>query len=105
MAAAVTWHIKKRKNEEQDSDTMNNLSKVDLQKENLISTLELKNTNKKFDLEVDCPREKSNHKYINHYHLDYKASARYKDELSLVGKDENCERSIEDTKHLNRMYR
>lgn len=105
MAVAVMGHIKKQKDKEQDSDTMNNLSKVDLQKENLISTLELKNTNKKFELEVDCPREKSNHKCINHYHLDYKPSARYKDELSLVDKDENCEKSIEDTKHLSRMYR
>ncbi|KAL3969029.1 large subunit ribosomal protein L3 [Sarotherodon galilaeus] len=104
MAVAVMGHIKKQKDKEQDSDTMNNLSKVDLQKENLISTLELKNTNKKFELEVDCPREKSNHKYINHYHLDYKPSARYKDELSLVDKDENCEKSIEDMKHLSRMY-
>lgn len=84
---------------------MNNLSKGDFQKENLISTLELKNNNKKVDLEVDRPREKSNHKHINHYHLDYKTSMGYKDELSLLDKDENCEKSIEEKKHLSRMYR
>lgn len=84
---------------------MNNLSKANFQKENLISAVELKNTNKEVELEVDCPTEKSNHKFINHYLLDYKSSMRYKDELSLLDKDENCEKKIEDNKHLSRMYR
>lgn len=83
---------------------MNNLSRTDFQKENLISSVELKNTNKKIGLEVDCPSEKSNHKYINSYPLDYKSSMRYKDELSLLGKDENCEKTLEDRKYLSRMY-
>ncbi|TKS86422.1 Delta-like protein 4 [Collichthys lucidus] len=104
MLVVVIRHIKKQRNKKQDSDTMNNLSKGDFQKENLISTLELKNNNKKIDLEVDCPREKSNHKHINHYHLDYKTSTGYKDELSLLDKDENCEKAIEEKKHLSRMY-
>ncbi|KAK2826165.1 hypothetical protein Q5P01_020379 [Channa striata] len=104
MVVVVVRHVKKQRNMEQDSETMNNLSKVDFQKENLISTLELKNTNKKVDLEVDCPRDKSNHKHINHYHLDYKICTGYKDELSLLDKDENCEKTIEDKKHLSRMY-
>lgn len=105
MAVVVVRHIKKQRNVERDAETMNNLSKVDFQKENLISTLELKNTNKKIDLEVDCPKEKSNHKHINHYHLDYKTSTGYKDELSLLDKDENCEKTIEDKKTLSRKYR
>lgn len=105
MAAAVIRNRRQQKNKEQDSKTMNNLSKAEFQKENLISTVELKNTNKKVDLEVDCPTEKLNHKFINHYHLDYKSSMRYKDELSLLDKDENCEKIIEDDKHLSRMYR
>ncbi|XP_067336556.1 delta-like protein 4 [Channa argus] len=104
MAVVVVHHVKKQRNMERDSETMNNLSKVDLQKENLISTLELKNTNKKVDLEVDCPRDKSNHKHINHYHLDYKICTGYKDDLFLLDKDENCEKTIEDKKHLSRMY-
>ncbi|XP_044023835.1 delta-like protein 4 [Siniperca chuatsi] len=104
MVVVVVRHVKKQRNKEQDSETMNNLSKADFQKENLISTLELKNNNKKIDLEVDCPREKSNHKHINHYHLDYKSSMGYKDELSLLDKDENCEKTIKDKKHLSRMY-
>ncbi|KAG7237270.1 hypothetical protein INR49_032603 [Caranx melampygus] len=103
MVVVVKRHITKQRNKEQDSETMNNLSKVDSQKENLISTVE-KNTNKKNDLEVDYPREKSNHKHNNHYHLDYKTSMGYKDDLSLLDKDENCEKTREDKKHLSRMY-
>ncbi|KAM9842180.1 delta-like protein 4 [Aulostomus maculatus] len=104
MLVVVMHHVKKQRNKERDSENMNNVSKVDFQKENLISTLELKNNNKKVDLEVECPREKSNHKHINHYHLDYKTSAGYKDELSLLDKDENCEKMGEDKKRLSRMY-
>lgn len=105
MVVVGMCHVRKQRDKKQDSETMNNLSKGDFQKENLISTLELKNNNKKVDLEVDRPREKSNHKHINHYHLDYKTSMGYKDELSLLDKDENCEKSIEEKKHLSRMYR
>lgn len=105
MVAVVIRHVKRQRDEERESETMNNLSKADFQKDNLISTLELKNTNKKNDLEVDCPREKSNRKHINHYHLDYKSCTGYKDELSLLDKDANCEKSIEDITHLSRMYR
>uniref|UniRef100_A0A7N6AGJ0 Delta-like protein n=1 Tax=Anabas testudineus TaxID=64144 RepID=A0A7N6AGJ0_ANATE len=104
MVAVVIRHIKKQRNHEKDSETMNNLSKVDFQKENLISILELKNTNKKVDLEVDCPSNKSNHKHLNHYHLDYKSCMGYKDELSILDKDENCEKTIEDKKQFSRMY-
>lgn len=105
MVVVGMCHVRKQRDKKQASETMNNLSKGDFQKENLISTLELKNNNKKVDLEVDCPREKSNHKHINHYHLDYKTSTGYKDELSLLDKDENCEKTIEEKKHLCRMYR
>lgn len=105
MLVVVIRHVKKQRHEEEESKNMNNLSKVDSHRENLISTLELKNNNKKVDVEVDCPREKSNHKHINHYSLDYKNSTGYKEGLSLVDKDENCEKMIEDKKHFSRMYR
>lgn len=105
MAMVVVRNRKKQKDQNLDSKTMNNLSRTDFQKENLISSVELKNTNKKIGLEVDCPSEKSNHKYINSYPLDYKSSMRYKDELSLLGKDENCEKTLEDRTYLSRMYR
>ncbi|XP_030070145.1 delta-like protein 4 [Microcaecilia unicolor] len=61
MITMVVKHI--RKQPEQDTETMNNLS--DFQKDNLIPTSQLKNTNKKKDLEVDCGLEKSNHKWKN----------------------------------------
>uniref|UniRef100_A0A1A8IJ05 Delta-like protein n=2 Tax=Nothobranchius kuhntae TaxID=321403 RepID=A0A1A8IJ05_NOTKU len=105
LALVLVRNVTQRKSKEQDSKTMNNISKADFQKENLISAAELKNTNKKIDLDADCPTEKSNHKLINHYHLDYKSSLRYKDELSLLDKDENCERTIAEQKQLSRMYR
>ncbi|XP_014331677.1 delta-like protein 4 [Xiphophorus maculatus] len=104
MTVFIVRNRKKQKDKELDSKTMNNLSRMDFQKENLISSVELKNTNKKIGLEVDCPSEKSNHKYINSYQLDYKSPMRYKDELSLLGKDENCEKTLEERKHLSRMY-
>lgn len=105
MVVVGLCHHRKQKQKQQETETMNNLSNADFQKENLISTLELKNNNKKIDMEVDCPREKSNHKHINHYHLDYKSSTGYKDELSLLDNSENCEKTIEEKKHLTRMYR
>ncbi|CAG10655.1 unnamed protein product, partial [Tetraodon nigroviridis] len=103
MVGLVICHVRKRRKRDQDSETMNNRSKSDFQKENLLSTLEIKNNNKKVDLEVDCPSGKSNHKHINHYQLDYKASMGYKDELFFQDKDENCEK-IGDKKHLSRLY-
>ncbi|XP_061553127.1 delta-like protein 4 isoform X2 [Phycodurus eques] len=104
MFIVVMKHVKKQRSKQQASETINNLSKAGFQKDNLISTLELKNTNKKMDLEVDCSREKSNHKHINHFHTDYKTSMGYKDEQCLLDKDENCEKMIEDKKQLSRMY-
>uniref|UniRef100_A0A8C5WM82 Delta-like protein n=1 Tax=Leptobrachium leishanense TaxID=445787 RepID=A0A8C5WM82_9ANUR len=52
----------------QDSKAMNNLT--DFQKGNLIPASQLKNINKKKDIEVDCSLEKSNYKLKNHT-LDY----------------------------------
>lgn len=106
MVAVVVRHVKRQKSrKKQDSETMNNLFKADFQKENLVSIPELKNNNKKVDVELDSTKEKLNHKHINHYHQDYKTSMGYKDELSLLDKDENCEKRIEEKKHLCRMYR
>lgn len=102
MAVTAACHVRRRRDKERDAETMNNLSKGDFQRENLISTLELKNNNKKVELEVDCPGEKSNRKRVNH--LDYNTSAGYKDESSFSDKDENCEKTIEDKKHFTRTY-
>ncbi|CAL1575050.1 unnamed protein product [Knipowitschia caucasica] len=98
-------HIKKQRNKNHKSETINNLSKMDHQKENLISTVELKNTNKTMEQEVDSTTDKSNHKRINHYHPDYKISMGYKDEVSCLDKEENCEKTLEDKHHFRKMYR
>ncbi|KAG9336493.1 hypothetical protein JZ751_002840 [Albula glossodonta] len=101
MVATVLRHIQRqRSQEEQDSETMNNLS--EFQKDNLIPTSQLKNTNKKVDLEVDCALEKTNYKH-NNYHLDYKSSKEYKDDPSQD--DKNCEKCLEEKIPLSRMYR
>lgn len=103
LAGLIICHVRKRRKKDHDSETMNNCFKSDFQKENLLSTLEIKNNNKKVDLK-DCSGDKLNHKHINHYQLDYKASTGYKDELSFLDKDENCEK-LGDKTHLSRMYR
>lgn len=103
IAAAAACYVRRQRDKERDAETMNNLSKGNFQRENLISTLELKNNNKKVELEVDCPGEWSNRKRVNH--LDYNTSAGYKDELSFSDKDENCEKTLEIKKHFAGMYR
>lgn len=98
MMVIVLRHLQQQRKRERDSKTMNNLS--DFQKENLIPTIQLKNTNKEIDLEVECPLDKFNHKHIN-YHLDYKTSKVYKDEPFRAEKDENCEKAIEEKRMYN----
>ncbi|XP_063296528.1 delta-like protein 4 [Pelobates fuscus] len=66
MVLMVVRHF--RQQPLQDTKAMNNLS--DFQKDNLIPASQLKNINKKKDLEVDCSLEKSNYKLKNHT-LDY----------------------------------
>ncbi|XP_038147471.1 delta-like protein 4 [Cyprinodon tularosa] len=102
--AVVVVRNRKKQKEKGPESKRNNLSRTNFQKENLISSVELKNNNKTVGLEVDCPTEKFNYKYINSFPLDYKSSMRYKDELSLLGKDENCEKTLEENKNLSRMY-
>ncbi|XP_028837496.1 delta-like protein 4 [Denticeps clupeoides] len=103
MFLIVLRHIQKRNQEEDDdSDAKNNLS--DFQKDNLISALTLKNTNKEVDLEVDCMNEKINYKH-NNYQTDYKSLSAYKDEFSQEEKCHPHEKCLEDKKPLSRIYR
>ncbi|XP_043930137.1 delta-like protein 4 isoform X3 [Protopterus annectens] len=96
MIATVLRHIHHQQAlEEQDSETMNNLT--DFQKQNLIPTYQLKNTNKQIDLEVDCGLEKSNYKQKNHT-WDYNLMTDLKGELSHEGKYLKGDRSIEEEK-------
>ncbi|XP_062325934.1 delta-like protein 4 isoform X1 [Osmerus eperlanus] len=94
-------HVQQQKKKERDAKTMNNLS--DFQNEVLLPTLQVKNTNKEVDLEVECPPEKFNHKHVN-YHLDYTTSKVYKDDNFSAEKDENCEKAREEKMSLGRIY-
>uniref|UniRef100_A0A4W4FU16 Delta-like protein n=1 Tax=Electrophorus electricus TaxID=8005 RepID=A0A4W4FU16_ELEEL len=82
-------------------DTMNNQS--DAQRDNLIPTSQLKNTNKRVGLEVDCGSEKSNYIHKN-YHLDYNSTKDFKETPSQEDKSHNYEKCLEDKIPLSRMY-
>ncbi|KAM6961130.1 delta-like protein 4 [Aplochiton taeniatus] len=99
VVGVVLQHIQKQRNRDRNADAKNNLSKTDFQKDNLVSTLQLKNSNKKAELEVDVPKEMSSHNH-NNYHLDYRTSKGYNEELS-----KNCKKMIKEKMPLNRIYR
>ncbi|XP_030639261.1 delta-like protein 4 [Chanos chanos] len=102
MVMTIFRHIQQQRNKEnQNLETMNNLS--DFQKDNVISALLLKNTNKKVVLDVDCPAEKMDYKQIN-YHSEYKTSKEYKDPQSHEQKNHNCEKHSEKKPALSRIH-
>ncbi|CAL8393388.1 delta-like protein 4 [Gadus morhua] len=86
-----------------DTETMNNLSNV--QRDNLIPASQLKNTNQKAGLEVDCESEKSNFNRKN-YHLDtYGSKAKeFKEDSSQEGKGLIYDKCLEEKVPLSRMY-
>lgn len=105
MVLIVLRFVHRQKGHEPlDAPAKNNLS--DLQKDNLLSAMQLKNNNKKAELEVDCPSEKLNYKHIN-YHKDYKSPMDYKEELSREDKlqQHHSEKCLEEKKPLGRIYR
>lgn len=82
---------------------MNNLSES--QRDNLIPTSQLKNTNKQVSLEVDCTPDKSNYIHKN-CHLDYNSSKEFKDIVSQEDKSSHkYEKCLEEKIPLSRMYR
>uniref|UniRef100_A0AAY4AVF9 Delta-like protein n=1 Tax=Denticeps clupeoides TaxID=299321 RepID=A0AAY4AVF9_9TELE len=89
-----------RRREGGDGEAMNNVS--DVQRDNLIPASQLKNTNKKVGLEVDCTSEKSNHTHKN-FHLDYNSSKDIKDGQLRDDKTYNYEKSLEEKVPLSRM--
>lgn len=100
--AIVALRYGPRAGGERDSDAMNNLSKT--QKDNLIPPEQLKNTNKKVDLDSDCAQDKSNYKH-NYYYLDHNSTKDFKAQLSQDDKSHNYERTLEEKVPLSRMYR
>lgn len=102
MVAIALRHIHRQAAAERTHDAMNNQS--DTQRDNLIPTSQLKNTNKKVDLEVDCSQEKSNY-ILKNYHLDYNSSKEFKESQTQEDKSHKYEKCLEDKIPLSRMYR
>ncbi|XP_027026031.1 delta-like protein 4 [Tachysurus fulvidraco] len=101
MVAIALRHIHRQAAAERTHDAMNNQS--DAQRDNLIPTSQLKNTNKKVDLEVDCVQEKSNY-ILKNYHLDFSSSKEFKEIQTQEDKSHKYEKSLEDKIPLSRMY-
>lgn len=105
MVGLALRHIHRQaQREREDSETMNNLSNA--QRDNLIPASQLKNTNQKISLEVDCDSEKSNFIHKN-YHLDsYNSKSKeFKDEKSQDDKSLIYDKCLENKMPLSRMYR
>lgn len=102
MVAFALRHIHQQAAAERTHDAMNNQS--DTQRDNLIPTSQLKNTNKKVDLEVDCGQEKSNY-ILKNYHLDYNSTKEFKERQTQEDKSHKYEKCLEDKIPLSRMYR
>ncbi|XP_078515898.1 delta-like protein 4 [Lissotriton helveticus] len=103
MIIVVFRHM--RKHQEQDCDTMNNLS--DFQRDNLITDSQLKNNNKKKDLEVDCGVEKTNYKLKNHttdFNLVKDLPSDIKDRIGKDEKFHKNEKGLEDEKSPLYLY-
>ncbi|CAB1453781.1 unnamed protein product [Pleuronectes platessa] len=104
MVGLALRHIHRQaRREGGDTETMNNLS--NFQRDNLIPASQLKNTNQKIGLEVDCDSEKSNFIHKN-YHLDsYNSKSKeFKDEKSQEDKSLIYDKCLEDKMPLSRMY-
>lgn len=107
MVGLALRHIHRQMGRDRgDRETMNNLS--DVQKDNLIPASQLKNTNQKVLLEVDCESEKSNFIHKN-YHLDYSnaKSKEFKDDKSQEDKRLNhiYDKCLEEKIPMSGMYR
>uniref|UniRef100_A0A673XJ61 Delta-like 4 (Drosophila) n=1 Tax=Salmo trutta TaxID=8032 RepID=A0A673XJ61_SALTR len=106
MVGLALRHIHRQMGRDRgDRETMNNLS--DVQKDNLIPASQLKNTNQKVLLEVDCESEKSNFIHKN-YHLDYSnaKSKEFKDDKSQEDKRLNhiYDKCLEEKIPMSGMY-
>uniref|UniRef100_A0A8C7GQ96 Delta-like protein n=2 Tax=Oncorhynchus kisutch TaxID=8019 RepID=A0A8C7GQ96_ONCKI len=106
MVGLALRHIHRQMGRDRgDRETMNNLS--DVQKDNLIPASQLKNTNQKVVLEVDCESEKSNFIHKN-YHLDYSnaKSKEFKDDKSQEDKRLNhiYDKCLEEKIPMSGMY-
>lgn len=103
MVGLALRHIRSQaRRDRADSETMNNLSNA--QRDNLIPASQLKNTNQKVGLEVDCGSDKSNF-LLKNYHLDSYNSKEFKDEKPQDDKHLIYDKCLEDNVALGRMFR
>lgn len=103
MVVIALRHIHRQASGERTrGEAMNNMSES--QRDNLIPTSQLKNTNKQVSLEVDCASDKSNYIHKN-CHLDYNSSKEFKDIVSQEDKSHKYEKCLEEKIPLSRMYR
>ncbi|ROI33858.1 Delta-like protein 4 [Anabarilius grahami] len=103
MVVIALRHIHRQASGERTrGEAMNNMSES--QRDNLIPTSQLKNTNKQVSLEVDCAPDKSNYIHKN-CHLDYNSSKEFKDIVSQEDKSHKYEKCLEEKIPLSRMYR
>ncbi|XP_064421166.1 delta-like protein 4 isoform X1 [Latimeria chalumnae] len=101
LIVIILRHIHRQRGLGQELEAMNNRS--DFQRDNLIPTSQLKNTNKKMDLEVDCGMEKSNYKQKNRT-LDYNLVKDLKDGLLQEDKCLKSEKCLEEEKVPLRLH-
>ncbi|XP_041721294.1 delta-like protein 4 [Coregonus clupeaformis] len=105
MVGLALRHIHRQTGRDRgDGETMNNLS--DVQRDNLIPASQLKNTNQKVGLEVDCESEKSNFIHKN-YQLDSYSNAKLKADTSQEDKIQSHvihDKCLEEKIPLSRMY-
>ena len=92
MVAVAVRQLRLRRPDGGSREAMNNLS--DFQKDNLIPTAQLKNTNQKKELEVDCGLDKSNCGKQQNHTLDYNLAPGLLGRGILPGKYSHSDKSL-----------
>lgn len=92
MVAVAVRQLRLRRPDDGGREAMNNLS--DFQKDNLIPAAQLKNTNQKKELEVDCGLDKSNCGKQQNHTLDYNLAPGPLGRGTLLGKYSHSDKSL-----------
>lgn len=92
MVAVAVRQLRLRRPDDDSREAMNNLS--DFQKDNLIPAAQLKNTNQKKELEVDCGLDKSNCGKLQNHTLDYNLAPGFLGRGSMPGKYPHSDKSL-----------
>lgn len=92
MVAVAVRQLRLRRPDDDSREAMNNLS--DFQKDNLIPTAQLKNTNQKKELEVDCGLDKSNCGKQQNHTLDYNLAPGPLGRGTILGKYSHGDKSL-----------